>query len=212
MEIVRDLTSEIIKKHLEFELSLRTTISVAIDVGEILQEQKEELGHGDFTTWMEENLPFSVRTAQNYMRLFSEKDKLLALMPKDLTEAYLMIAPPKKVEEEPLRTMEADPTDNDIVPEYVPAEPVPHTQITQYDYWIHLEQLILKMKSIHEKLAATRNSTTPEGLGYMIGNIRDMATVLETWDPATIGSCDYCEDGCDKCINGKSGSYRESEN
>jgi hypothetical protein len=45
-------------------------------IGELLTEQKESLGHGEFTAWVKENLPFTVRTAQNYMRIWNERETL----------------------------------------------------------------------------------------------------------------------------------------
>ena len=44
----------------------------AIQIGERLQEAKEQVGHGNFETWCEENLNYSSRTARNFMRIASE--------------------------------------------------------------------------------------------------------------------------------------------
>ena len=50
----------------------------AIELGGLLAEQKETLSHGEFTPWIEANLPFTDRTARNYMRLHDGRYVTLA--------------------------------------------------------------------------------------------------------------------------------------
>jgi len=209
-----DPIAEIIRKHLEFELSLKTSLTIAIELGELLTKQKEGIEHGSFTTWVEQNLPFSVRTAQNYMKLFNKREILEEAKPKDITTAYLMITPKK--EKAPVVSyaiVDDDEEDEEFVDiETEPAESIPHTQSNIFNYWKDLEPLIQKMLFIHRKLAALRNSTTPTDLGNMIGNIKDMAIVLETWNPSLLRKCTVCNGkGCAFCLNGKTGMSKESD-
>ena len=81
--------SEIIKLHSEVEASLKTSLQKAIRIGEILSEVKSNLKHGEFTGWINKNLPFTDRTARHYMRLFENQGK--ALKAGSVTEAYRML-------------------------------------------------------------------------------------------------------------------------
>ena len=207
MELVKDTTALIIQKHLEFELSLKTSVNLAIEIGRLLAEKKEELGHGEFTPWVNENLPFTTRTAQNYMRLFNKREAIEEAKPKDITEAYLMIKP-----EKPKPKPYVIEDDDEVIVDDKPKVSKSNGGKTVYEYWDHLEPLIDNMLKVHHRLASLRNSTTPIGLGNMIGNIKDMAIVLQTWDPAIIGRCSVClGKGCSYCIDGKSGISKESE-
>lgn len=44
----------------------------AIEIGRRLQEAKGMLGHGEWGTWLKENVPFSQSTANNLMKIFDE--------------------------------------------------------------------------------------------------------------------------------------------
>ena len=61
--------------HKEFEQSMRTTLDKAIKIGDLLFTKKLSLAHGEFMPWVED-LPFSQRTANLYMRVFSHKPEL----------------------------------------------------------------------------------------------------------------------------------------
>ena len=65
----------------------------ALQIGELLFKQKEIIkGDGGlFTEWAKGNLPFSVRTAQRYMKLFYYVDELRKKDIKTLTDAYAHI-------------------------------------------------------------------------------------------------------------------------
>ena len=75
-EMERFRIDEIAKLHCEIYGAFKTTLEKAIRIGEILTEQKQNLRHGEFTSWVENNLPFTVRTAQIYMRVYAERDRL----------------------------------------------------------------------------------------------------------------------------------------
>lgn len=45
-------------------------------IGEILVKQKEEIGHGHFKNWVNETLPFEYRQANNYMKIYKNRERL----------------------------------------------------------------------------------------------------------------------------------------
>jgi hypothetical protein len=64
-------------------------------VGELLVQQKQKLPHGEFTKWVEENLPFCVRTAQNYMKVFRNNKQLKNENVSLLSNAYDILKLPR---------------------------------------------------------------------------------------------------------------------
>ena len=50
----------------------KTAMEGAIQIGQRLQEAKEQVGHGNFEAWCNENLNYSSRTARNFMRIADE--------------------------------------------------------------------------------------------------------------------------------------------
>ncbi|MCK5344426.1 MAG: DUF3102 domain-containing protein [Candidatus Heimdallarchaeota archaeon] len=211
MELIINITEEIIKKHLELQHKQLGTLELAISIGEMLSTTKEEIGHGKFTPWVQENLPFSIRTAQKYMNVFSKKDLFHKLGANGLNEAYLLISP---VEEEDKdvhihKNPTYSDTDENGMVDVTPDDA--HGQTSFRDYWDHLGPLIEKMDSVHKRLKGLRSSTTPNSLGSMFGNIMDMANVLRTWDPEKMSDCVLCDgEGCIICLDGKIGVYKES--
>lgn len=68
----------------------------AIRIGELLFEQKEKLKHGEFIPWTKINLPFSDRTARNYMKLFENQEQLKMESVSNLNSAYKLLGKPKE--------------------------------------------------------------------------------------------------------------------
>lgn len=68
---------------------LKRTIETAIEIGQLLTEKKAELKHGEFGQWIQDNLVFTDRTAQRYIKLFENKEKVLQA--GNVTEAYKML-------------------------------------------------------------------------------------------------------------------------
>ena len=73
----------------------QSAVSRAIRIGELLTEQKAELQHGEWIPWVEENLPFGIDQAGNYMRVYRNQDKLNSEPVRNLKEAVQMLATPK---------------------------------------------------------------------------------------------------------------------
>lgn len=211
MKLVKDLAQEIIKKHLEFQARQLGTLHLAVEVGEMLTEQKENCDHGEFTPWLQENLPFSIRTAQKYMSVYSNKDQYEKLGVNGLSEAYLLISPVKEEDKDVHIHKNPVHGEGEMI-DVTPADGEAHGQTSAYNYWDHVQPLINQMESVWKRLIGLRNSTTPESLGHMFGNIKDMAEVLWSWDPDKLEDCPLCSGkGCKICVNGKIGNYKESE-
>lgn len=82
---------EIIRIHNELQKLYHSGLERAIRLGELLEEQKKNSKHGDFEGWIEENLPFSVRTARNYRMIFKNREFLKRQAVADLNSAYLLL-------------------------------------------------------------------------------------------------------------------------
>jgi len=89
MNVTIDRTAEIKKELLELNQSLKMSVQKAIKIGELLTEQKEFIGHGNFLSWVEDNIDINERTARRYMSLYSYRNKTDKL--SDLSEAYQQI-------------------------------------------------------------------------------------------------------------------------
>ena len=84
---IRELHADIIG-------AVRMTLEKAIDLGGLLKEQKAETAHGEWSTWVSDNLPFDIRTAQNYMKAYRRRDELKNENVSLLTEAYRTLEEP----------------------------------------------------------------------------------------------------------------------
>ena len=51
-------------------------LSSAIEIGRLLVEAKQKVHHGDWGTWLRENVSYSVTNANNMMRLYREREKM----------------------------------------------------------------------------------------------------------------------------------------
>lgn len=87
--------------HESIGANLNNALQNAILIGEILNRKKKELSHGQFLPWIESNLPFSRMTANKYMRLFENKEKLPNVNSGlHLTEALKILSDSEKDEKE----------------------------------------------------------------------------------------------------------------
>lgn len=89
----------------------------AIRAGELLTEVKENCSHGQRLPWLKANCRFSKRTAQGYMRLHRDRDKITD--PKAQPVAHLgvkqalrMLAEPKSQREVPADFEACDPSES----------------------------------------------------------------------------------------------------
>jgi len=96
--------TEIVRLHDEIEGFYRASLTRAIRIGELLEEQKAALPFGQWLPWVD-RLPLSEKTVQNYMKLFRNRDTLKSANVADLSTAYKLLAkPPKKLSPKPRMT------------------------------------------------------------------------------------------------------------
>jgi len=81
--------------HGEIITAMRATLDLAIEAGAILHEVKAALPHGEFTSWVETNAGFSIRTAQRYMKIHENREELKNDSVSLLTDAHKMLTAPK---------------------------------------------------------------------------------------------------------------------
>ena len=92
---LQDATLQIKDMHGIVTDGVRIVFENAINIGEILCQQKKRLPHGEFTEWVDDSLPFTMRAAQNYMKLFNNKSLLENANVSHLGQAYKLLAEPK---------------------------------------------------------------------------------------------------------------------
>src|SRR5262245_41201892 len=90
-----DLARQISAAHGEAIEAARTSLDRGMKAGDLLLKVKGALPHGKFGPWVEANCPFSVRTAQAYMRVAIAREKLQAENPETIAEALTSLAGPK---------------------------------------------------------------------------------------------------------------------
>jgi hypothetical protein len=83
---------QIKKLHGSILHAARTSLNSAIRIGELLDQIRLNIPHGQWLPWIQKNLPFSERTAQNYIRCFAQKDRLKNANVADLSGAYLLLS------------------------------------------------------------------------------------------------------------------------
>lgn len=82
--------------HNEIHQATKFTAEKAIQLGEKLIELKEHIGHGGWLKYIKENLEFSDKSAQRYIRLAENKEELMAKFATvsnfSLSDAYRIVA------------------------------------------------------------------------------------------------------------------------
>lgn len=82
--------------HGEIIGAARMLLDKAIEAGKILRDVKAYLAHGEFTTWVETNAGFNIRTAQRYMKIYENREQLKNDSVSLLTDAHKMLTAPKE--------------------------------------------------------------------------------------------------------------------
>lgn len=88
--------AEIVRLHGEILDAYRGSIEKGFRIGELLTEQKAKLDHGEWLTWLEENVPFTDRTARNYARLYDQRDRFKEENIAALGAAYRLLTESEK--------------------------------------------------------------------------------------------------------------------
>lgn len=100
---------QIISLHEQLTDYQTRSFDIALKIGEILCNLKENyIQRGKFGAWMEQNLPFSVRTGQRYMQVYLYREDLVKKEITNLTDAY------REINGEPLddENLEVDDSTN----------------------------------------------------------------------------------------------------
>lgn len=76
--------------HLQITNQIKSTVQLVLEAGEMLIELKDQIPHGEFTNYIENNLSFSPRTARRYMAAsdYCEKHGVKTDTVSDLKELY----------------------------------------------------------------------------------------------------------------------------
>lgn len=230
---INSMKSEIITLHNEIVGAVKQTLSLAKKAGELLLALKEEIPFGGFTKYVEENFPFSTRTAQRYIQIASHPELVEEKRVKMLSQAYEAVKQKEEEDEVSSADVEADYIDEGeeeifVSPE-TPQKVFDDESESQFFYWPAVEALAKFMENTHSRLAQKRTGETPTALGNFIGNIKDMADRMRTWDPTNLRPCSECNAKgtieaenpitgdiefveCPYCINGYTGAYAPSKN
>lgn len=83
---------EINQLHSEILAHARKSLDHAIRIGELLTLAKKTLKHGNWLSWIEDELPFSQPTAWRYMQCFDQRDRLELFKLNNLSQVYVAIA------------------------------------------------------------------------------------------------------------------------
>jgi hypothetical protein len=109
---ITDLARIINDKVAQMVNAARTSFTRAIEVGELLKQAKDRVGHGNFEAWVNDHCSFSYRSARRYMKLADDRPKLeeqlkveapgkLATVANlNLASAQRLLAPPPAQREE----------------------------------------------------------------------------------------------------------------
>lgn len=150
---LQDATRQIENMHGVVTDGVRVVFENAINIGEILCQQKKKLPHGEFTKWVDGNLPFTMRAAQNYMKLFANKDMLINANVSHLGQAYKLLTEPKQTDNnlekllfDGYKELEFEQGLQPLIDKYFyHGEP----EIFVYNYLPHIRKQILSIISIH---------------------------------------------------------------
>ena len=88
----------------------KMTVDRDIRIGELLEGIRAELKHGQWLPWCKAHLPFSDKTARNYIRVFSERDRLKLESVSNLGEAYALLSGTNDAKQESATALEEDDT------------------------------------------------------------------------------------------------------
>jgi hypothetical protein len=97
-----EVAREITRLHHEVLGCMKVGLEKAFRIGQLLTEQKEKLGHGHFTGWVNAALPFTDRTARNYMTLWRNQDRLKTENVSVLSEGYKLLTAPRPIPDRPV--------------------------------------------------------------------------------------------------------------
>jgi hypothetical protein len=112
-----ELAKEIYTRHTKIVAAKKNIVAQAIEVGELLNQAKAMVEHGEWLQWLKDNCLLKERTAERYMHLATNKKKLAEMLSaksvsvsdlEHLNEAVRLISQPDPAEATPAETEEAE--------------------------------------------------------------------------------------------------------
>jgi hypothetical protein len=94
-----DLTARIRIAHSSVQHAMRNAVEYAMETGDLLLEAKEQIQHGQWGQWLQDNCQIADRTARLYMRLAKNRTEIEAQFPAagmTLNAAAKLLASPKE--------------------------------------------------------------------------------------------------------------------
>src|SRR2546429_112916 len=85
---------EIVRLHTEILSAARASLEKAIHIGRLLARIRASR-KGKWLLWLESNVPFSQKTAYNYISCFERRAELKLVNVTSLSDAYALLLPPK---------------------------------------------------------------------------------------------------------------------
>jgi hypothetical protein len=81
-------TKRLVELHNQITTGVRMTFDAAIEAGKILCSIRASR-KGNWLNWLDDNVPFSQKTAWNYMQCYQERDQLVTVT--NLSDAYALL-------------------------------------------------------------------------------------------------------------------------
>jgi hypothetical protein len=225
LTVVKALEPQINAEHMKAMEGAKSYMEHAMKAGDLLANAKKILPHGAFQNWITDNLAFTVRTAQNYMRAAAHRKEHASANVEQISDAYSTLTEPKPIRDVP--EVEAEDDEVEVLTATVQTKDEADDSI--YWYWREINLTIAKLDSAYGRLARHRNKSTPKSVAYMVGNLKLMANSLRTWNPEDLMACPECKGtgkvdsgrknkngkaitvNCDYCLGGKCGYAKETE-
>ena len=91
-DVLEDLAQRINTKHDQVVSGVQNTYKLAIELGGLLANVKEQLPHGEFQRWIEDHCAFGYRSAADYMRLYEHREDYGRIDPANVQPAALLTA------------------------------------------------------------------------------------------------------------------------
>lgn len=86
--VEKQVVAEINSLHEEIKSLMSQTFEKGLRLGDLLYRVKSALPHGGFQEWIDQNCPFTYRTARRYMVIWENKEELAVRCIASLAQAY----------------------------------------------------------------------------------------------------------------------------
>lgn len=111
-DIATSLAADIRREHDQAQQAFTSAVEHAVRCGELLTEAKAGVPHGEWLPWLAENFPASEDTAQAYMRLAANAERVRYLEVTSIRAALAELAEPRETPRlEPPRVTVAEALD-----------------------------------------------------------------------------------------------------